>query len=59
MGGAREVQKTNSCKGKLRGKNTRTASSPENNVLAYGKNIPGREMLTKKIPAARIFPTSP
>ena len=43
------IERENSC----------TASSLEKNVLAYGKNIPSREMLTQKVRAPRKSPPPP
>ena len=47
-GGGGEVRKINSCKGRVREK-IHAQRVAQKNVLAYGKNIPAREILAKKI----------
>ena len=58
-GGAGEVQKKNSRKGKLNEKNSCTPINPKK-YSCYGlKKIHTRNFITKKIPAARKFPSPP
>ena len=54
-----EVQKKYSCKGKLNEKNSCTPINPKNYSRYDLKKIHTRNLMTKKIPAARKFPTSP
>ena len=59
MGGGGErakYKKTKFMQGKIEKKNSCTVSSPENKFLHTEKNIPAREMLTKKIRAPRNPP---
>ena len=51
--------RSTSCKGKLREKKSCTASSPEKMFLHTEKNIPTREMLTKKNSCSSKIPHSP
>ena len=56
-GGAGEVQKNNSRKGKLNEKNSCTPINPKK-YSCYGlKNIHTRNLIAKKIPSARKFPS--
>jgi len=54
--GGRAKYKKNSCKGKFRENNSYTACSPEKMFLDTEKDIPAREMVTKKIRAAQKSP---
>ena len=57
-GGAGEVQKNNSRKGKWNEKNSCTPINPKK-YSCYGlKNIHTRNLIAKKIPSARKFPSS-